>query len=170
MIVIHQDNKEIVKHLYADVLNKHDFARLKEFVSDDYVGALGTKGPAGFGEPLQLLVRAFPDLQWQVQELVAEGSKVVVRWKLSGTHTGTPFNQIAAAGRPVSGNGAIFFELKEGKVVSAMVFNDRLGFLQDLGALPKDQQSLNALMAERANVNSGKAPSASEGAGKGGKQ
>ncbi len=81
MIVIHQDNKEIVKRLYADVLNKHDFARLKEFVSDDYVGALGTSAPRTVNR-CSCWCGAFPDLQWQVQDLAAEGGKVAVRWNV----------------------------------------------------------------------------------------
>jgi len=145
MIATMQDNKEIVKRLYAEVLNKHDFKQLPVFVSADYIGVRGTKGAAGFEEPLRPLVQAFPDLQWQVQEIFGEGNRVAVRWVLTGTHTGAPINGIPITGRSVKANGAIFFELKGGKIVSALVLNDRLGFLQELGVLPVDQAQLNTL-------------------------
>ena len=44
---------------------------------------------------------AMPDLAAHVEDIVAEGDRVAVRVRMTGTHTGAPLFGIAAAGRPV---------------------------------------------------------------------
>lgn len=121
--------------MYDEALNKRQLSVLKLFVSGDYTGAGGSKGPEGFTTPLQPLIDAFPDLVWHVEEMVGEDNKIVVRWTLKGTHTAA-FNEVAPTGKKVSNSGVGFFELRNGLVVAGAVYTDRLGFLQDLGLLP----------------------------------
>jgi steroid delta-isomerase-like uncharacterized protein len=137
-----QKNRETVQRLYDQALNKRNMALLKDIVSDDFVGARGSKGPAAFEEPLVDLIKGFPDLQWNIQELVGDGDKVVVRWKLQGTHTG-PYQHYPITGNTTSNDGMAIFLLKDAKIVSAQVQTDRLGFLQELGVLPVDLTSLS---------------------------
>lgn len=131
------NNKAIIRKLYEEALNKRDQSITAELVAPAYTGPGGAKGAAGFWVPLQPLIAAFPDMQWTVGEMVAEGDKVIVQFTTRGTHA-APFNGLAATGLKVTGTGIGFFELKEGKIVSAQVHNDRLGFLQELELLPRD--------------------------------
>jgi predicted ester cyclase len=135
-------NKEVIVKLYEQALNARNTALLQELIADDYTGAQGKKGAAAFEEPIAALIRAFPDAQWKVEELIGEGDKVIVRQQLQGTHT-AQFQHIAATGKKVVNNGIAIYELKAGKIISGQVQTDRLGFLQELGVLPVDLTSLS---------------------------
>jgi predicted ester cyclase/heme-degrading monooxygenase HmoA len=136
-----QTNKEVVRKIYEESLNKRNLGSLKEIISEDYTGVQGMKGVAGFEPPITQLIQAFPDVQWKVLELIAEGDKVMVKWEIQGTHTHT-FQHIAPTGKKISGTGMGVYTLRDGKVVSTQVQTDRLGFLQELGVLPVDLSQL----------------------------
>jgi steroid delta-isomerase-like uncharacterized protein len=137
-----QHNKEIVRKLYEQSLNKRNLELLHNLVSEDYVGVRGIKGAAGFQEPVIPLIKAFPDIQWNIEELIGEGDKVVVKWKLQGTHTGQ-WQHYATTGKTITNDGMAVFELKDGKIISGQVLTDRLGFLQQIEALPLDLTQLS---------------------------
>jgi len=136
-----QDNKEVVQKLH-EALNKRNMEALKDFISEEYVGLSKKKGYVAFQEPLIPLFNAFPDIQWTVTEMIAEGDKVFVSWNWAGTHTGV-FNGIAvkdiqATGAKVTNDGMAIYLFKDGKIISTKVMTDRLGFLQALQVLPTD--------------------------------
>jgi steroid delta-isomerase-like uncharacterized protein len=142
-----QQNKEIVLKIYEQCLNKRKFDLLNELVAEEYTGVLGKKGAAGFQEPMQQLIRSFPDMQWILTNMVAEDDKVFVSWKVEGTHT-NPFNNIPGTGKKISGDGMGVLTLKNGKVISSQVLTDRLGFMQALEVLPAD---INVLINKKAH-------------------
>ena len=80
---------------------------------------------------------AFPDLRFDVEELIAEGDTVVSRWTLSGTHRGT-FSGIPPTGRAVRVAGMSLDHLADGVIVSGFDAWDALGLRQQLGAVPPD--------------------------------
>ena len=134
-------NKEIIRNLYEQSLNKRNMELLKNFISEDYIG-IREKGVAGFKEPINPLIKAFPDVQWKLEELIGEGNKVVVKWKLQGTHQ-APFTNFAATGKTVSNDAMAIYELKDGKIINVQVQTDRLGFLQQLEVVPLDLSLLS---------------------------
>lgn len=142
-----QQNKEIVLKIYEQCLNKRNFDLLNELVSSAYTGVLGKKGAAGFQEPAQQLIRSFPDMQWILTNLVAEGDKVFASWKVEGTHT-NPFNNIPPTDKKISSDGMGVLTLKNGRVISTRVLTDRLGFMQALEVLPAD---INVLINKKAH-------------------
>lgn len=142
-----QRNKEVIQKLYSQALNKKNMELLRDLVSEDYTGLKGEKGAAGFTGPIMPLINAFPDIQWNLEELIGEDDKVFVRWKIQGTHTGQ-FANFKATGKTVSNTGMAVYELKDGKIINAQVLTDRLGFLQEIGALPLDLTSLKKAYKE----------------------
>lgn len=132
-----QRNKEVIRELYEQSLNKRNMRLLQDLISEDYTGVQGKKGAAAFEEPIAPLIKAFPDIQWEIEDLFGEGDKVVVRWKWRGTHTG-PFRNYTATGKTITNDGMAVFECKDGKIINAQVQTDRLGFLQELDVLPLD--------------------------------
>lgn len=146
-----QQNKATIQKLFDQSLNKRNLALLKELIADDFVGIRGLKGAAGFQEPVLALMKSFPDIQWKVEEMVGEGDKVTARWTVAGTHT-EPFNNLAPTGNKVANTGIGFFALKDGKVVSAQVQTDRLGFLQELDVLPDDVNVIYARKPQQGQV------------------
>lgn len=128
-------NKQLVQKLFDEVLNKRNFHVLTELVDDNYTGIAGKKGPTAFAEPAQQLINALPDVQWTIMEIIAEGNKVMVKWRVDGTHQGT-FNGFATTGNNTSSEGIGIFTIRNGKIFASQILTDRLGFLQQINALP----------------------------------
>ena len=132
-----QQNKEVVRQLFEQGLNKRNPDLVKELVADEFTGPQGKKGGAAFMEPVLPLIKSFPDIQWNVVDLVGEGDKVLLHWKWQGTQT-APFFTLEATNKTITNEGMGVMTLKEGKVINAQVLTDRLGFLQALEVLPTD--------------------------------
>jgi predicted ester cyclase len=79
-----------------------------------------------------LLHSAFPDLQIEIEDLIAEGDKVVGRVTARGTHQGA-FMGIAPTGKPVSFNAIDVVRIAGGKIVERWSQADNLALLQQLG-------------------------------------
>ena len=87
------DNKQVIRRFYAECWNTGDTGVIDTFVApayrDEYVAGMRA-------------VRAgFPDLAWTIEELIAEGDKVVNRWTLRGTHRGE-YAGLAPSGNAVA--------------------------------------------------------------------
>jgi predicted ester cyclase len=76
--------------LFAECLNEGDLSVADQLVSPDFTGPAG-KGPDAFKAMISPLRQGFPDLRFIIQDMVAEGSRGVVRWTWQGTHRGMLF-------------------------------------------------------------------------------
>jgi steroid delta-isomerase-like uncharacterized protein len=132
-----ETNKQLVRRLYEECLNPGKMELIAQFVADDYVSPRGEKGPSGFANPNILLRQGFPDIQYTLEDLIAEGDRVAVRWKWQGTHKG-PFGGFQASQKQLTNEGMAIFQIKDYKIVRVWLQTDRLGFLQEIGAVPKD--------------------------------
>lgn len=146
-----QQNKEVVQKAFEQGLNKRNFELLKECVADEFTGVQGKKGAAGFYDPILPLIKSFPDIQWKIDEFIAEGDKVFIHWKWLGTQS-MPFNNVAT-GKTITNEGMGTLTIKDGKIISAQVLTDRLGFLQALDILPADVNVLYNKRAHNGQVN-----------------
>jgi predicted ester cyclase len=133
---IREQNKRNLEKLF-ETFNHSDVAVLDQLVSPEYVGPQGDRGPAGFRGVVVGLRAAFPDIHYTVDELVAENDQVAVRWHWTGTHRG-PFRAYPPTGKSVTNSGSGIFRFKDDKVVAAGLETDRLGFLQQIGAVPEN--------------------------------
>jgi steroid delta-isomerase-like uncharacterized protein len=136
-------NKETVRRIYEESINHNDLRLLDQLVSKEFVGPRGERGPAGFRASVETLRTGLPDLQFKLEEILAEEDHVAVRWTSSGTHTGT-LRGIPPTGKSVEDSGIAFFQLRDARVVSMALQTDRLGFLQQIGAVPTDLSQLRA--------------------------
>jgi predicted ester cyclase len=80
------------------------------------------------------------DSRFTIDDMVAEGDKVVTRWTSMGTHSGV-FMGVAATGKPLTLNGIRIDRIADGKIVEMWAQLDLLGLLQQLGAMPAPAQS-----------------------------
>jgi hypothetical protein len=78
---------------------------------------------------------AFPDLHHTVEDAVADGDRVAVRFTLHGTHTGD-FAGIPATRRPIAVSAMVVMRMSGGQVTELYGVFDQLGLMQQLGALP----------------------------------
>jgi predicted ester cyclase len=91
--------------------------------------------PEGFKKLVTLYRSAFPDAHTIVDEILADGDKVMVRWTARATHTGQLFN-LAPTNKRVTVTGIDVYRISSGKIQETRVSWDALGFLQQLGAAP----------------------------------
>jgi predicted SnoaL-like aldol condensation-catalyzing enzyme len=84
-----EENKAIVKRIWHEVFNAGKLDVVDELVDTSYVyygpGGRETKGPEGLKQFVRGLRTSLPDLHFTVEDLIAEGDKVVSRWTLRGT-------------------------------------------------------------------------------------
>ena len=130
-------DKQTVRRLYEECINGARGELLPDLVAADYVGPQGERGPAGFGRTVDGLRDGVPDIHFALEELIAEGGRVAVRWTWTGTHTGV-LRGFAPSNARVANEGIAVYALRDGKVARAWLQTDRLGLLQQIGALPAE--------------------------------
>jgi steroid delta-isomerase-like uncharacterized protein len=97
-------------------------------------------GPEGYKQLVTAYRTAYSDLQLSVEDLLAEGDKVAVRWTARGTHTG-PLGDIPATGKQVMMTGISVLSIAGGKVAEQYTNWDTLGMLQQIGVVPAPGQA-----------------------------
>src|SRR5215831_5286079 len=135
-----EDNKAVVRRFYEEVMNQKKRAVLDE-VFDlnvvDHFAPPGTPGGLeGARQTLGMFLSAFPDLHFTVEDLIAEGDKVVARATMSGTQQGA-FMGIPATGKHVTMTGIDINRFGGGKSVEHWVEMYTLGMMQPLGVIPQ---------------------------------
>jgi predicted ester cyclase len=129
-------NEQTVRSIYEDCINTGNLAALQNLVDASYVGPNGERGPEGFASTVGGLRSGFPDIHFTIEDLLADGDRVALRWKWEGTHQNN-FRGFEPTGKRVSNTAIAIYELRDGKVVRAWLQTDRLGFLETMGALPE---------------------------------
>lgn len=132
-------NKAVVRRLFEECLNRHDPNLYPELYSDVVYRAPAT-GELRNEEHRHFLLSVFggfPDAQWAVEDQIAEGDRVVTRWRFTGTHAGT-FMGIEATGRQLHITGICIDRLVGGKIVEEWEEGDTLGMMQQLALLPPE--------------------------------
>jgi steroid delta-isomerase-like uncharacterized protein len=130
-----EENKEVVYRL--NEIWQGDLAIVDELVADDYknhnpIVPDVPPGPDGFKQNVSALLTAFPDLSWTIEDVIAEGDRVVFRASGHGTHEGELLG-IEPTGRAVTLSGIVIFPIDEGQVVERWAQFDTIGMLRQLG-------------------------------------
>ena len=79
--------------------------------------------------------KAFPDVKYKIEDMIAEGNNVAIRYSIIGTHKGE-FKGIPPANKPIELTSLCIFRIADGKVAEQWVENNSLVFLQKLGVIP----------------------------------
>ena len=134
-----KDTKAIYKRMIDEAFNAGKLEVVDEVVSPNYVlhGAPPDmpKGPDAIRATVKTFRTAFPDLEIELQELVAEGDKVSARSVMRGTHEGPLFG-IPATHKKVEVDGLTMVTVRDGRVQESWVKNDTLQLFQQLGVSP----------------------------------
>ena len=130
-----EENKTVVRRYFEGAYR--DEAVADELVAPDYIGSFPPNPEVRGREAVKQFNRetrtAFPDLQLALDELIAEGDKVVVRWTMRGTHLGELRGGIAPTGKAFTVTGTTTNRVAEGRVAEAWGNVDLLGLLLQLG-------------------------------------
>jgi len=140
-----EQNKALVRRYWEDVWNKGNLALLDELIATDFDGHplpgepdFG-RGPAGQKQLVEMYRTAFPDLRMTIEDMTAEGDRVVVRWIARGTQTGEMMG-IPATGKPTTVTGMFLNRLAADKIAEGWGNFDALGMMQQLGVIPTPEQ------------------------------
>jgi len=131
-------NKQLVRRFYEEVWALGNASFASEVFAEDYVRhdlrpTQAAPGAAGQARIAQQFRRAFPDLRWTVDLMLAEGDLVAARWTAAGTNDGSWGGQ-PATGKRAEFSGVNIFRFGEhGKVVEIWNHRDDLGLMQQLG-------------------------------------
>jgi hypothetical protein len=133
------DHTISIRRLY-DLINAGDINGFGRQLADDFVehnenpGVPPTK--AGTLQFFQMMVRAFPDLRMDVQDVIASGDKAVARLQVFGTHQGE-FIGIPATGKSATVNLIDITRFgDDGLAREHWGIFDQLAMLQQLGVIP----------------------------------
>jgi steroid delta-isomerase-like uncharacterized protein len=131
-------NKTMVRQAMDEMFTQGNLAAVDKYVAADYVEHQPMPGaPAGregLKQTITILRRAFPDARFNVEDVIAEGDKVVVRSTITGTHKGD-YMGIAATGKPFTMTAIDILRVQNGKAVEHWGNEDDLGLLVQLGAV-----------------------------------
>ncbi len=118
-----EENKAIARRYLDELWNKKNTGIWDELSSFDHQAG-GT-----------VIRTAFPDIKMTFDDQIAEGDKVMTRYTLRGTHKGE-YAGVPPTNKQVTYTGMWIYRIEGGKIVERWGNNDRLGLLQQIGAIP----------------------------------
>ncbi len=120
-----EDNKLLVRRLVHEAVRERNLNVLDQIAAGEFAEIAKR-----WVSPFQ---SAFPDFEMEIVDLIAEGEKVVARFRCSGTHLGEWLG-VPATGRRFENVDEIYiFGVQDGKLVSALGVEDNLSRLRQLG-------------------------------------
>jgi steroid delta-isomerase-like uncharacterized protein len=139
------ENIRLMKRWYEEVWQEKKDETIRELLAADaevhgHVPA-SLRGPEQFAQFAHQIRGAFPDLKVAVEDIFGDGDKVAARWVASGTHRGEGFGPPSQ--KTIKVHGTSIVQFKDGKIVAGWDSWDRLGMLEQIGAIPSSQ-SLSA--------------------------
>lgn len=111
-----EQNKAVVRRFINEVLSGRNLGLADEMLASDYVNRLTGADQAAFKGFLTGMSTALSDVQFDIDDLVAEGDTVVARWRMEATHTGSLMGE-APTGKRVSSRGLTYYSLVNGRIV-----------------------------------------------------
>jgi steroid delta-isomerase-like uncharacterized protein len=131
--------KAKVRDYVERIWNRKELDALDELASVGYRRHLGPSEPsidrASQKLRLQSLQRALPDVQFTIEDLIAEGDRVVFRVTVRATQRGDMFG-VAATGKAVAFSAIDILRFENGLIVEHWGFGDSAALLRQLGRIP----------------------------------
>ncbi len=112
-------NRRTAIRWMEEVWNQRRDATIDELLAEDGIGHMeggDVRGREEFRKVRAALLGAFPDLRIEIEDTLAEGDHVVVRWRVAGTHGGDHFG-FPATQRAVEFRGITWMTFREGMLV-----------------------------------------------------
>jgi len=138
-------NKAIVRRYFTEVLTAGNLELIDTLIAQDYVShypagyELGG-GPEDVRQIVSSVRRAFPDVHFTVDDLIAEGEKVVCRWTFQGVQE-EDFMGIPASGRKATVMGIAIYRVVNERIAEAWFTWDALGLIRQLeGDATEDEE------------------------------
>ncbi|MGI8512506.1 MAG: ester cyclase [Solirubrobacteraceae bacterium] len=141
---------------YFDALARRDPAAAGSHFGpdgiDDIVPLGVFRGPGEVRALLTELFAAVPDLEFQVERVVADARTAAVEYRMSGTFDGAPFQGIEPTGRTLDLRGCDLLEIEDGKIVRNTGYYDGAAFARGIGLLPAQDSGAERAMTNAFNL------------------
>jgi predicted ester cyclase len=136
-VMSEEENKTLVRRAWEDLFNKGNLATADELIAasfKNHAAPGSAPGPGSFKQLVTGYRSAFPDAQFTIEDLLADGDKVVMRSNLRGTHRGS-FLGIAPTGRHISQEQIHIVRVASGQIVEHWAVRDDLSLMRQLGVV-----------------------------------
>jgi predicted ester cyclase len=139
---VSEENLERLERLLLEGFGRGDMSVLDETVAEDLIEHQQRlpQGKEGLKSVIRSLRRAFPDLSYEVVQMVADGEKVWGHFRSRGTNEG-PFMGNPPTGKSMQIDVIDIARYEGGKLVEHWGVPDRLGILLQLGFFPPKRTS-----------------------------
>jgi steroid delta-isomerase-like uncharacterized protein len=134
-----EENKALARRAW-EIVSPDNLDLLEEIYAPDLVWHEPDQDVRGIEEGKRYVLdalTAFPDAQVSVEDMIAEGDKVVTRYTIRGTHQGETEEFGPPTGKRVELEGITIHRIEEGKIVEEWERYDNLSILQQLGLVPE---------------------------------
>jgi predicted ester cyclase len=139
------DLADVSRRLLEQSFNTGDFELIDQFVAPEALNhdpglpaqMRDLRGPDALKRVVTMYRAAFPDVRMTVDDVIASGDKVVLRWHSEGTHRGE-LARLAPTGARGSVTGISIDRWQDGKIVEAWAEWDNMGLARQLGAAPPE--------------------------------
>lgn len=137
-----EENKAIARRSWEAVTQGDLDAQMEVYAADCVIHEPDEDihGTEGLRQFVAMFLNAFPDMQIAVEDEIAEGDKVVTRWRARGTHRGELMG-IPPTGNKVSITGITIHRIENGKIAEEWEMPDNLGMMQQLGIIPPPEEA-----------------------------
>jgi len=130
-----EDNKTVVRRYRLELWDEGNLNVVDEVFPEKFAFDGQEITPEGFKKIVTMWRTAFPDMRYTIENIIAEGDKVVDHWRARGTHRGRLYG-IAPTHKYFENMGINIYHIADGKIVDIWEVGDALGLLQQLGIVP----------------------------------
>lgn len=139
-----EENKAIVRRYLEEIPNKGNFEVADEVIHPAYRSHDGyadqPAGPSGVKMAFTRFRAGFPDLTFEIEDVMAEGDRVAARGVWRGTRVG-PDGKLPSGAKPAIVPFIYWYIIQDGKVVEFWGRDDQLGLYRQLGDIPTPVQN-----------------------------
>ena len=134
------ESNKLLMSRFLEFINTANEALADELIGADAIFHVPGRadpltGPHGYIEIIGMMRSGFPDIQWTLEEMVAENDTVAARFIMRGTHQATFFG-VPASGKKIQVQAVNFYRFSNGKIVEERGQPDLMALLQQIGAVP----------------------------------
>ena len=134
------ESNKLLMHRFTEFINTASEILAVELISPDAIFHVPgrsdpMRGPAGYLAIIGMMRGGFPDIQWTLEEMIAEEDKVAARFTMRGTHRGAFFG-VPPTGKQIVVQAMNFYRLAGGQFVEERGQPDLFGLFQQIAAAP----------------------------------
>jgi len=133
------ENEKIMRRYFEEAWNQGKLEVLDEIIDPNYINHSPglpnpPPGPDGLKPIITAIRNGFPDLHFQIEDIVVSDNKVAVRCTMQGTHQGELFG-MSPTGKTVKVNQMQIEWIKDGKIIEHWRQSDDMGMMKQLGQI-----------------------------------